>query len=39
VVNNPIAKNMVLGYFKLSRTVDRRAEVVELERQWNPLGR
>ena len=38
VVNNPIAKNVVLGYFKLSRMVDRRSEIVELERQWNPVG-
>ena len=37
VVNNPVAKNMVVGYFKLSRMIDRQAEVVELERQWNPL--
>ena len=38
VVNSRIAKNQVLGYFKLSRMMDRRAEVVDLERQWNPLG-
>jgi hypothetical protein len=38
VVNNPVAKNVVLGYFKLSRMVDRRGEIVELERQWNPVG-
>jgi len=39
VVNNPIAKNKLLGYFKLSRFMDRREEIVELERQWNPTGR
>jgi hypothetical protein len=36
VVNNPIAKNQVLGYWKLSRQIDRSSEVTELERQWNP---
>jgi hypothetical protein len=38
VVNNPIAKNQVLGYYKLSKMIDRRGEIVELERQWNPVG-
>ena len=38
VVNNPVAKNIVMGYFKLSRMVDRRGEIVELERQWNSVG-
>jgi hypothetical protein len=32
-------KNKVLGYFKLHKFVERRCEVVDLERQWNPLGR
>ncbi len=36
VVNNPIAKNQVLGYWKLSRQIDRSGEITELERQWNP---
>jgi hypothetical protein len=39
VVNNSIAKNQVLGYYKLSRTVDRGNEIIELERQWNSLGK
>lgn len=38
VVNCPISRQTVLGYFKLSRFIDRQAEVSELERQWNPLG-
>ncbi len=38
VVNNPIVKNEVLGYWKVLRQIDRRAEIVELERQWNQLG-
>ena len=39
VINDPIAKNMVLGYYKLHRQVERACEAVELERQWNPTGR
>lgn len=38
VVNCPIAKREVLGYYKLYRWVERRSEVLELERQWNKLG-
>jgi hypothetical protein len=37
VVNNPIAKNAVLGYYKLHRQIERRSEIVDLERQWNPI--
>ena len=37
VVNDPIAKNEVLGYFKLSKQIERVSEVRELERQWNPV--
>ena len=39
VVNNPIARNEVLGFYKLHRSIERAGEVTELERQWNPLGR
>jgi hypothetical protein len=35
VVNNPVAKNAVIGYFKLSKEIIRRGEIVDLERQWN----
>ncbi len=35
VVNDPIAKNEVYGYFKLDRQVRRACEVVDLERWWN----
>jgi hypothetical protein len=35
VVNEPIAKNQVLGYFKLSKQIERSGEVRELEKQWN----
>jgi hypothetical protein len=34
VVNDPIAKREVFGYFKLSRHIWRRGEIVELEKQW-----
>jgi hypothetical protein len=36
VVDSPIAKNAVLGYFKLQRQITRRSEIVDLEHQWNP---
>lgn len=39
VVNDPVAKNAVRGYFKLHRWVEREGETLSLERQWNPLGR
>jgi hypothetical protein len=38
VVNDPIAKNQVRAYWKLSKQIDRQSETRELERQWNPLG-
>jgi hypothetical protein len=34
VVNCPIAKNQVLGYYKLHRQVERAGEIGELERWW-----
>jgi len=34
VVNDPIAKRLVLGYYKLDVWVDREIEVGDLERQW-----
>ena len=39
VINDPIVKNKVRGYFKLHKFVQRRCEIVDLERQWNPLAR
>ena len=33
VVNDPIAKNAVLGYYKLHKLIHRRSEIVDLERQ------
>ena len=39
VVNCGVAKREVAHYFKTERAVLRRVEVLDLERQWNPLGR
>jgi hypothetical protein len=39
VINDPIARNMVTGYFKLHKQVWRRCEIVDLERWWNNEGR
>ena len=38
VVNDPIAKNQVYGYYKVLRQVQRSSEVRDLERQWNPVA-
>ena len=35
VVENPVAKNTVLGYYKLAKQISRTSEIVDLERQWN----
>ena len=35
VINDPIARNQVWGYFKLLKQINRSSEVGELERQWN----
>jgi hypothetical protein len=35
VVQNPIARREVMRWFKLSRSMNRRLEVLDLERQWN----
>ncbi|MBC8105924.1 MAG: hypothetical protein H7Z14_04990 [Anaerolineae bacterium] len=37
VINDPIARNEVRGYFKLYKLVQRGSEVVELEKQWNSI--
>jgi hypothetical protein len=37
VVNCPIARNEVSGYFCLHRWVERQCEISELERQWNSV--
>lgn len=38
VVNNPIARNQVHGYYKLHRQIERAGEVRDLESQWNPTA-
>jgi hypothetical protein len=35
VVDSPIAKNAVLGYYKLYKQISRSGEILELERFWN----
>ena len=37
VVNDPMAKARVLGFYKLHRWTSRELEISNLERQWNPL--
>jgi hypothetical protein len=36
VINNPIARREVAGYFKLHRQIQRVGEIYDLEQQWNP---
>ena len=38
VIDHPIARNTVYAYYKLHKQVQRVYEIVDLERQWNPLG-
>ena len=38
VVNDPVAKNEVLGYYKLHKRIARAAEIRDLERQWNAVA-
>jgi len=37
VVNDPIARNQVRGYFQLYKWVRRESEISDLEHQWNPI--
>jgi hypothetical protein len=37
VVQNPIARRDVARWFKLGRAMNRRLEVLDLERQWNAV--
>ena len=39
VVNDPIAKNEIFGYWKLHKQILRSGEITDLERQWNSRGR
>ena len=35
VINDPIVRGQVYGYFKLDKQIRRLSEVVEMERAWN----
>jgi hypothetical protein len=35
VINDPVARNRVYGFYKLQRQVERGCEAVDLERWWN----
>ena len=37
VVNSPIIKRKILGFYKLHNWVQRESEISDLERQWNNL--
>jgi hypothetical protein len=37
VVNDPIVKREIFGYFKLQLQIARTCEIIELERQWNSV--
>ena len=39
VVNCRVAHRELALYFKIDRDITRRTEILELENQWNPLGR
>lgn len=39
VVNCPVARRHVTIYYRVGRQIERTCEAIELERQWNPLGR
>lgn len=38
VVNDPIARSEVLGYYKLHKQIHRAMETRDLERQWNSVA-
>jgi hypothetical protein len=37
VINDPLARRKVAGYYKLHHWVQRQTEIGDLERQWNRL--
>jgi hypothetical protein len=39
VINDPVARQKVSGYYKLHKWVERESEVSDLERQWTALPR
>lgn len=38
VINDPMVRWQVAGYYRLQKEVDRWCEVVDLERWWNGRG-
>jgi hypothetical protein len=38
IIDSPIARNTVYGYFKLHKQIQRTHEIIDLERQWNPTA-
>jgi hypothetical protein len=37
VVNNPLVKNEILGFWKLHKQLEAMTEALELEQQWNSV--
>ena len=37
IVNSPVVKNEISGYWKMQKQMDRRLQIGELERQWNDV--
>jgi hypothetical protein len=35
VINSPVVKNQVKGFYRLYRQIERQSEITDLERQWN----
>ena len=35
IVNSPLAKNQVKGFYRLYRQIERQGDITELEKQWN----
>lgn len=38
VINDPLARRKVQGFYKLHKQIQRRMEITDLESHWNPLG-
>jgi hypothetical protein len=38
VVNDPIARAEVIGFYKLHKWILRECEISDLERQWNAIA-
>ncbi|HQY87920.1 MAG TPA: hypothetical protein PK402_04630 [Tepidisphaeraceae bacterium] len=38
VINCPIARNEVIFVHRVHKLIERRSEIIDLEKQWNRLG-